>query len=822
MKITEQEFVSLAREGKLAEIEAIFESDDYTRHEKISLIEAENVFNTFIFLSRDIVMPIGLTLKAMRLLGERLSTETCIQALHDYVSLKGQEHQQHAQQILQVFFDELRDTKFIRVRYTVFCKVLMNPSLHSTLCSLLESGCVDKEMLLIRPNEMTILELALSLHAKCEFSSTVKAQLKWNRKDFLLDALLLVDETKILFKRCRKLKVVDIKDNRQDGHSILFDFAYYEHKEFVPVVKRILDIGGLELLSLTNIKDASAKTILHLLPSRPNVHVEMYDVLANCRDAVMLLDQNKKTPLHAACENSRLCCVDVFLKHGGRDLTWKRDSQGNTPLHLLPVRRVQSFEIFEKIVKVGGLALICFKNKANREPFAPFGSFFREALFFQISKLKESIETTNRGNDDDELMTHLKIKNEFMKREIHELKIQVAREKNRVKDAVKFQFYRVEEKAIAKMIGEFQVEKERLRHQISSEKSQGQLEIETIKSMYNESLEVIEKTKDEIMRLEGLLESQKKDNDGYKALNEQLQKEQEERNLEVARLAAANKQLQQQRLSIDKKCTTDLICKATSSRVTYQVEENQAKKKEFEQQLQKELECSICFDPFNDPHIVPECCHRFCLKCIETAIKHSGKECPMCRKRITSKRSLRRDDLIGKITKVVYSYDAKGGDKNQVTVAMGIQQHGKGEKSTKNGIDSQEDLLQQRASQLEKQIAEKDEVNLSLKVVINSKEQENDALKKEINTLKLQFSSSLNKRSRDENESNDNDDDYIIPKKRSKTKETVASQHSTNEVAANLTLENEYLLQQLKKEKASHLKTIECLENARKALKSTY
>ena len=193
--------------------------------------------------------------------------------------------------------------------------------------------------------------------------------------------------------------------------------------------------------------------------------------------------------------------------------------------------------------------------------------------------------------------------------------------------------------------------------------------------------------------------------------------------------------------------------------------------------------------------------------------------CLICTKRIPSKRSLRRDELIGKITKVFFSVDTKGGDKNQVTLATGIQQRGKGEKSTKNGIDSQEDLLQESARQLEKRVAEKDEANLSLKVVITAKEQQNNALKKENNTLKLQLSSSLNKRSRDENESNHNNADCIIPKKRSKPNELVACRHYTNEGSASLELEKEYLLQQLKNEKASHLKTIECLENARKALK---
>merc|ERR1719452_475124 len=38
-----------------------------------------------------------------------------------------------------------------------------------------------------------------------------------------------------------------------------------------------------------------------------------------------------------------------------------------------------------------------------------------------------------------------------------------------------------------------------------------------------------------------------------------------------------------------------------------------------------------------------ECLHRFCAECIITALRSGNKECPTCRKKLVSKRSLRPD-----------------------------------------------------------------------------------------------------------------------------------------------------------------------------------
>ncbi|GFH50223.1 hypothetical protein CTEN210_06699 [Chaetoceros tenuissimus] len=87
--------------------------------------------------------------------------------------------------------------------------------------------------------------------------------------------------------------------------------------------------------------------------------------------------------------------------------------------------------------------------------------------------------------------------------------------------------------------------------------------------------------------------------------------------------------------------------------------------KSLKKDLLSELECPLCLEPFEDPCIVPECCHRFCTSCIESSIKECGKECPLCRKRVTSKRALRKDGFIETITNIMFGKnEGKEGEDN--------------------------------------------------------------------------------------------------------------------------------------------------------------
>lgn len=71
--------------------------------------------------------------------------------------------------------------------------------------------------------------------------------------------------------------------------------------------------------------------------------------------------------------------------------------------------------------------------------------------------------------------------------------------------------------------------------------------------------------------------------------------------------------------------------------------------------LNAELMCPICLDMLKNTMTTKECLHRFCQECITTALRSGNKECPTCRKKLVSKRSLRPDPnfdaLIAKVIK---------------------------------------------------------------------------------------------------------------------------------------------------------------------------
>ncbi|XP_065304287.1 E3 ubiquitin-protein ligase RING2 [Dermacentor albipictus] len=78
--------------------------------------------------------------------------------------------------------------------------------------------------------------------------------------------------------------------------------------------------------------------------------------------------------------------------------------------------------------------------------------------------------------------------------------------------------------------------------------------------------------------------------------------------------------------------------------------------------LHSELMCPICLDMLKNTMTTKECLHRFCQECIITALRSGNKECPTCRKKLVSKRSLRADPnfdmLIAKIYPSRDEYEA--------------------------------------------------------------------------------------------------------------------------------------------------------------------
>ena len=69
------------------------------------------------------------------------------------------------------------------------------------------------------------------------------------------------------------------------------------------------------------------------------------------------------------------------------------------------------------------------------------------------------------------------------------------------------------------------------------------------------------------------------------------------------------------------------------------------------------FECAICLETIKDAHVVPECQHKFCERCIKDSIRKCGKECPECRTPIITQRHLRKDT---KHDNLVSSFETNG------------------------------------------------------------------------------------------------------------------------------------------------------------------
>ncbi|XP_038074034.1 E3 ubiquitin-protein ligase RING2-like [Patiria miniata] len=70
--------------------------------------------------------------------------------------------------------------------------------------------------------------------------------------------------------------------------------------------------------------------------------------------------------------------------------------------------------------------------------------------------------------------------------------------------------------------------------------------------------------------------------------------------------------------------------------------------------LHSELMCPICLDMLKNTYTTKECLHRFCQECIITALRSGNKECPTCRKKLVSKRSLRPDPNFDALISKIY------------------------------------------------------------------------------------------------------------------------------------------------------------------------
>lgn len=69
--------------------------------------------------------------------------------------------------------------------------------------------------------------------------------------------------------------------------------------------------------------------------------------------------------------------------------------------------------------------------------------------------------------------------------------------------------------------------------------------------------------------------------------------------------------------------------------------------------VQEQVSCSVCLGILRKTTMSP-CTHRFCKDCIESALRNTKNECPLCRVHISTKRALKHDSNFDLIIAALY------------------------------------------------------------------------------------------------------------------------------------------------------------------------
>ena len=72
------------------------------------------------------------------------------------------------------------------------------------------------------------------------------------------------------------------------------------------------------------------------------------------------------------------------------------------------------------------------------------------------------------------------------------------------------------------------------------------------------------------------------------------------------------------------------------------------------QALAPDFTCPVCLRILRKTEIVVECLHRFCGECIQKCLRVAKHECPSCRVKVPSRRSLKRDAAFDALIATVY------------------------------------------------------------------------------------------------------------------------------------------------------------------------
>lgn len=72
--------------------------------------------------------------------------------------------------------------------------------------------------------------------------------------------------------------------------------------------------------------------------------------------------------------------------------------------------------------------------------------------------------------------------------------------------------------------------------------------------------------------------------------------------------------------------------------------------------FEAEFKCCVCQQIPNVTSINPDCMHRMCKACFEDALRRHNTECPLCRIKIPTRRTLRQDPSYDLLLKMGQDY----------------------------------------------------------------------------------------------------------------------------------------------------------------------
>ncbi|GFH44436.1 predicted protein [Chaetoceros tenuissimus] len=565
-----------------------------------------------------------------------------------------------------------------------------------------------------------------------------------------------------------------VMKKNEKGQSILHQFKYFDMASFVPIVERIKTIGGNEILSS---KNNNGETILHTLArynpqlnSKIFVSLEYWETLACDKDLVMMENEDGKTALHVACENSEINAIKALVKTGGRELVWKRDNVGNTALHLLSFRvsrekDADNFQALKHMVEAGGMELLHSLNNKEKKPMTPF---FIEALEFEfdeenkrakVKALEEKAELVNKAKQDlEEELEKVQKKNEDLEwKWINRKKKQ--RSDKELEETVKS-----------------------LKKKLKAQKKSNDTLNDTIKELQKEK--------------ESLLSFRKKRNPCHWM---QLESKQESLQSKIEGKEGLIKTLQ------DEKKQADLEFEVVKK--MHEENKNAYDKTLIEMEKLKELDESQQSDMRDQKEMIQNLHYELLQKDEEYKLRLSKLE--------EENKRLRGLNDQEKVP------DADKPSSIQEESQRLVEE-------VKADIDEASSVQENRLCSLEEQNKALKDAVKEHKQIADEKQKENNILKDEIERLNKKIGTSCMKRSREEDteeidciEEEDEDDINCPPSKRGKTtpaSSEIRASENTRDLLASFKIENEDLMNDLEYEKASHMKTLKRLKDARKAL----